>query len=130
MKKGDKFTHSFIVTEEIHEKFIGLFKDCNPLHTDTEFAVSKGFEGRVMHGNILNGFISFFVGECLPDKNVIIHSQQIKYSKPVYMNDKLKLVASIEQVHESVSAVEFKIYFENQNEKKIAKGRLQIGLLA
>ncbi len=129
MKKGDTFSHEFIVSEEIHRGFIELFKDRSPLHIDDSFAVSKGFKGKVMHGNILNGFMSFFIAECLPYENVIIHSQQINYSKPVYMNDQLNLVASIEEIHEAVNAVEFRFYYNNQNNVKVAKGRFQIGLL-
>ena len=129
MKKGDIFTHGFIVSEEIQQKFMELFKDRNPLHIDASFAEARGFNGKVMHGNILNGFLSFFIGECLPVKNVIIHTQLIKYYKPVYMNDHLTLFANIEEVHESVNAIEFKYYFENQNNIKVAKGKFQIGLL-
>ena len=56
MKKGDVFRQSFTVSDDVHQKFIELFKDRNPLHVDASFAESKGFKGRVMHGNILNGF--------------------------------------------------------------------------
>lgn len=129
MKKGDTYTHSFKVSDDVHQKFIELFKDRNPLHTDASFAESKGFKGRVMHGNILNGFLSYFIGECLPDKNVIIYLQQIKYSNPVYMNDHLTLFSRIEEIHESVNAFVFKFYFENQDNVKVAKGKFQIGLL-
>lgn len=129
MKKDDTFTHNFFVTEEIYNKFIELFGDRNPLHTDKAFSMSKGFSDKVMHGNILNGFLSFFIGECLPDKNIIIHSQQITYSNPVYMNDKLRFFAKVEEIHESVNAIEFKFYFENQDNLKVAKGKFQIGLL-
>jgi len=130
MKKGDIFTHNFIVSEEVYNKFVELFMDRNPLHTDTAFSKSKGFRDKVMHGNILNGFLSFFIGECLLDKNVILHSQQITYSKPIYMNDRLSLIASIEDIYESVNAIVFKFYFQNQNSVKVAKGKIQIGLLA
>lgn len=129
MKQGDTFRHSFIVSEEIYDKFVELFEDRNPLHTDASFAISQGFRDKVMHGNILNGFLSFFVGECLPEKKVIIHSQQIKYFNPVYMNDHLSFFANIIGVHESVNAVEFKFYFQNQNNDKVASGKIQIGLL-
>jgi len=69
MQQGDIYTHAFTVTPGVYDGFIQTFGDRNPLHTDGAFAVSKGFKGPVMHGNILNGFLSFFVGECLPLKN-------------------------------------------------------------
>ncbi len=128
MKPGYKVNLKFTVDETVYNGFIELFKDNNPLHTNKEYAVSKGFKERVMHGNILNGFLSYFIGECLPTKDVIIHSQQINYSKPVYLNDTLDFEAEVEEVYESVKVVKFKFNFKNSEGKKVAKGEIQIGL--
>ena len=129
MKKGDKYEIPFIVSDETYKGFIDIFKDRNPLHTDESFAINKGFSGKVMHGNILNGFLSYFIGECLPDKNVIIQTQEIKFALPVYLNETLQFIAEISDVFESVNAIEFKYYFQNPDGKKVAKGKIQIGLL-
>ena len=128
MKAGDEFRKEFVVTQKIYHGFRELFNDNNPLHVDAAFARAKGFDDIVMHGNILNGFLSYFIGECLPDKNVIIHSQEIKYSNPVYLNDKLIFTAKVEAIFESVRAVEIKFHFEKENALKVAKGKIQIGL--
>jgi 3-hydroxybutyryl-CoA dehydratase len=129
MQKGDKFERDFKVTETVYNSFIQAFNDRNPLHTDEQFAKEKGFAGKVMHGNILNGFVSYFVGECLPDKNVMIQTQEIKYSLPVYLDDVVHFYAEVDDVYESVNTIEFKFYFKNSEGKKVAKGRVQIGLL-
>lgn len=129
MHKGDKFSHRFVVSSGIYEGFTGLFNDRNPLHTDDAFAKSKGFSGRVMHGNILNGFLSYFIGECLPDKNVMIYSQKIDFKKPVYLGDLLDLRAEVSEFSESVNVIEFSFEFINQSAVKVAKGKIQIGLL-
>lgn len=129
MQKGDSFFQEFIIDDKIYSGFIGLFQDQNPLHTQAAFAQDKGFQSVVMHGNILGGFISYFIGECLPVKNVIIHSQEINYLNPVYLNDRLKFTAKIKEVFESVKAIEFVFLFENQDQKKIAKGKIQIGII-
>lgn len=129
MEKGDLFTHHFKVTSDVYNGFISVFNDKNPLHTDQNFAIEHGFKEAVMHGNILNGFLSYFIGECLPNKNVIIHSQEIKYSKPVYLNENLTLKITVDDIYESVDAVEFKYFFENQDNYKVAKGKIQIGIL-
>ncbi len=129
-KLDDKYERSFVITDKVYEGFIEVFKDTNPLHTDEAFAQAKGFKGRVMHGNILNGFLSYFIGECLPDKNVIIHSQEIQFKNAVYLNDELKFEAKITGVFESVKAIEFKFTFKNADGKVVSKGQIQIGLLA
>ena len=126
---GERFHQAFMVTDEIYNGFIELFKDKNPLHTNADFARSKGFEAEVMHGNILGGFLSYFIGECLPLKNVIIHKQEIKYLKPVYMNKPIEFEAIVKAVHESVHATEFKFLFKNQDGIKLAKGTVQIGTI-
>lgn len=129
MDKGSRFIEKFEVSEALHEGFMNLFKDRNPLHTDDSFAQEKGFAKKVMHGNILNGFVSYFVGECLPEKNVMIYSQKIDFKKPVYAGDSLELHAVIDEVFESVNLVEISFEFINQNSVKVAKGKIQIGLL-
>lgn len=128
LKLEDQFKETFVVSRAIHEGFVGLFKDANPLHTDNQFAATKGFREKVMHGNILNGFLSYFIGECLPTKNVVIHSQEIQYKNPVYLNDCLQLEAMVSGVFESVNAVEFKFNFKNGDSKTVAKGKIQIGI--
>ena len=115
--------------DSIYNGFIAVFNDKNPLHTDERFATNKGFKGKVMHGNILNGFLSFFIGECLPTKDVIIHSQEIVFKNAVYLNDRLDFEAQVTGVFESVQAVEFKFSFKNDSAKVVAKGKFQIGLL-
>lgn len=129
MIKGTTYQQEYKVDESVYSGFINTFKDNNPLHTDEQFAKDKGFRSRVMHGNILNGFISNFIGECLPSKDVIIHSQQIKFAKPVYLNDTLQLIMEVEDYFESVKTVEFKYYFENQEKVKVAKGKISIGII-
>ena len=128
-KANDTFIHKFTVTEAVYSCFVDLFQDKNPLHTNEQFAKEKGFSARVMHGNILNGFLSYFIGECLPVKNVIIHSQEIQYKNPVYLGNKLTLEAVVDDVFESVNAVEFKFFFKNYDSKIVAKGKIQIGLI-
>ena len=128
MQKGDVFEHTFAVTPEIYEGFIGLFGDRNPLHTDAAFAAAKGFAGKVMHGNILNGFLSYFIGECLPLKNVVIQTQEIKYAKPVYLGDQLLFRAEVADVFESVRTVELKFVF-SKGGLKAATGKINIGIL-
>ena len=126
---GDKFEQQFVLTSAVYDGFIGVFNDKNPLHTDDVFARSRGFKGKVMHGNILNGFLSYFIGECLPSGDVIIHSQEIQYKNAVYLNDRLCFEALVTGVFESVKAVEFKFSFKSADASILAKGKFQIGLL-
>jgi 3-hydroxybutyryl-CoA dehydratase len=130
IKRDQKFTHDFEVSRKVYEGFINVFKDRNELHTDEDFAKAKGFKSIVMHGNILNGFLSYFVGECLPLRNVIIHSQEIKFSNPVFLGDNLKLEANISDIYESVGVFEVSFKFKNQSGSSVARGAVQVGTLS
>ena len=126
---NENYTHTFTITQETYQQFQLCSNDKNPLHTNEEFAKSKGFTNKVMYGNILNTFLSFFIGECLPTKNVIIHHQEIYFKNPIYMNKKLEFVASVSGIFEAVNAIEFKYKFIKPGGKIAAKGLIQIGVL-
>ena len=127
--ENGKLTHLFRISEDVYNSFQKCSGDMNPLHTNESFAQNKGFRERVMYGNILNAFVSYFVGECLPTRDVIIHTQDITFKLPVYLHDSLNFEAEMEGIYESVNAIEFKFKFSNQNNKVVAKGHVQIGLI-
>ena len=125
---GDRFTQHFVVSAGVHEGFIALFGDRHPLHTDGRYAVARGFRSEVMHGNILNGFLSYFVGECWPDREVMILAQEIKYQRPVYLGDRLRLEVDVADVHQSVNVVELVCKFRNESDgKAVASARISLG---
>jgi 3-hydroxybutyryl-CoA dehydratase len=128
MQEGDKFEISYEVTPEIYEAYIHFFNDRNPLHTDKAFAIDKGFASVVMHGGILTGFLSNFIGEQLPVKNVIIQSYKIAFVKPVYLNALLIFNAEITGVYKSVNCIVFKYSFKYQ-QKTVCKGEITIGII-
>lgn len=127
---GTVFCREFVVDARVYEGFLATFGDRNPLHVDAAYARAHGFADRVMHGNLLNGFLSYFVGECLPVKEVMLHKQEIRYLRPVYEGDTLTLEATVESFSEAVRAVEMSYRFANQAGVKVASGKLQFGVLA
>lgn len=125
-------SHTYKVTPEVYQHFQLCSGDMNPLHTDEAFAREKGFEGCVMYGNIINAFISHFVGMLLPTPHVMIQSQDISFHKPVFLNDDITLEASIDTVSEAVNIINYKLKFYKTiatGRQLVAKGHVQIGLL-
>ena len=129
LSKGVRITHIFLVSESVYTGFMSTFADRNPYHVDDEIARAKGFKRRIMHGNILCGFLSYFVGQCLPTSNVVIQSETIAFHKPVYLGDELSFEAEVTDFFESVNTAEIRFQFVNQSGAKVAKGNLSIGLL-
>ena len=132
-EQSAKIEHTYQVTPEVYHAFQSCSGDFNPLHTDVAFAQSKGFSGCVMYGNILNAFISHFVGMLLPTSEVMIQSQDISFHKPVFLNDQISLEATVDTVSEAVGIIEYKLKFRRISEgakpELVAKGHVQIGLL-
>ena len=124
-----EYRNRFVVSEKTFLAFQQCSGDFNPLHTDESFAERKGFPSCVMYGNILNAFLSYFVGMMLPVPDVIIHSQDIVFRSPVFLNDVLEFHAEVSNISEAVQAVEFKYTFRKVNGLLAAKGHIQIGLL-
>lgn len=127
-KFGDERVHQFIITEDVYASFQTCSRDMNPLHVDDDYATRKGFLEKVMYGNILNNFISYFVGMCMPSSDVMLLKQDIIYLKPTYMNDSLNLIVNIVDMHQKFNILEFKFVFK-QNDINVARGRFQIKLL-
>ena len=124
-----EYHHRFVVSQPVYDAFQQCSGDYNPLHTQLAFAKSKGFPECVMYGNILNGFVSYFIGMLLPTQEVIIHSQDIIFKNPVFMNEKLDFSAKVEETSEAVNTVIFKYTFRNGGGKIVAKGHVQIGVI-
>ena len=125
-------TYHYHVTPDVYDSFQRCCRDYNPLHTDAAFAKQKGFIAPVMYGNILNAFISHFVGMLLPSREVMIQSQDISFHKPVFLNDEILLESSIDTVSEAVNVVAYKMKFykvQESDRQLVAKGHVQVGLL-
>lgn len=132
VEKSQTIEVTYHVTPDVYFGFQRISSDFNPLHTDEAFAKSKGFPERVMYGNILNGFVSHFVGMALPSRDVMIQTQDIQFRKPVYLDDEILLKSSIEEVSEAVEIINYKLKFYRMGGAKpelVASGHVQIGIL-
>jgi acyl dehydratase len=127
--EGAVFTRRFTADEDVYRGFMATFGDRNPLHTDAAFARAHGFRDVVMHGNLLGGFLSYFVGECLPTRQVVLQAQSLRFRRPVYLGDALELQAELAHVSEAVGALEFTVRFRNAAGETVATGSVRVGLL-
>jgi acyl dehydratase len=116
---------SFQVSDDVYQKFTSLSGDVHPLHTDKEFAKSKGFRDIVVQGNVLNSFISYIIGMHLQLENVMIINQNINFRKPIFIGDYLTFTLSIKDKLEFLPGVElsFKCL---RNSENVASGTILI----
>ncbi len=73
------------------ESFGELVGDRNPVHFDDAAARAAGFDGRISHGALLNGFVSRVLGTKLPGEGTIYLSQRAFYLKPVYLGQRVRV---------------------------------------
>ena len=119
------------VTPEVYYSFQRCSNDFNPLHTDEVVAIKKGFKGKVMYGNILNAFISHFVGMLLPTRDVIIQAQELNFMRPVYMDDEVELEGSVYEISDTAGMIDYKLRFRRVGKgspELVARGHVKIGI--
>ncbi len=133
-EQSSHIEYTYKVTPDVYYSFQRCSNDFNPLHTDAAFAAKKGFNQVVVYGNVLNAFVSHFVGMLLPTRDVMILSQNISFRKPVFVNDDLQLDAKMEKYSEDTGLLTYALKFRRvasgggKNEL-VANGHVQIALI-
>jgi len=129
IKIGLEEEFSVQIDSEKLKKFLEISGDINPLHVDSEYSKSKGFIDRVVHGMLTACFYSTLVGVYLPGKYCILQGIDIQFSKPVYINDILKISGKVSYINEAYKQIEIKAMITNQDNKKVSKATIKVGLL-
>lgn len=126
--EGLEFTLTLTVAEKDVDAFAALTGDVSPLHVDADFARSRGFDRRVVHGALIAGYISRLVGVHFPGENCILQSANLSFTAPVYVNDTVGITAVVDQVSEGTGVAILKIVVRNDDTKtECARGKVQIG---
>jgi acyl dehydratase len=123
--------HNFnvIVTDIMMVKFLEISSDTNPLHTNSEYALSKGFETPVVYGMLTASFYSTLVGVYLPGKYCILQSIDMQFTKPVFVGDELTISGKIKSIHENFKQIEIKADIINQDGQKISRATIKTGVI-
>ena len=111
------------------EKFLEISGDINPLHTDDGYAKEKGFSNRLVYGLLTASFYSTLVGVHLPGKYCILQGIDIQFSKPVYIDDTLKVSGKVSYINEAYKQIEIKAIITNEKHIKVSKATLKVGLI-
>jgi 3-oxoacyl-[acyl-carrier protein] reductase len=88
-----RFSHR--VSESDIDAFATLSGDSNPLHTDSEFAKARGFQGRVAHGMLGAAFLSRVIGTMLPGPGALWISQSFRFLLPIYAGEQIEVVVRL-----------------------------------
>jgi acyl dehydratase len=125
--EGAVVSYDYAITEEVYTRFLAAFDDRSPVHVDDAYAAARGFESRVMHGAILNGFVSHFVGMRFPGRRSLLLSVDLRYGSPSHLGDELTLHAEVTQKVDAQRVVVLTLRFENRTRgSRAATGRVQV----
>lgn len=125
---GQKESFQYDVTEEKMRCFLKLTADINPLHTDDEYAKSKGYSGRVVYGMLTASLISTLGGVFLPGKFCLIQGVDVKFAKPVFVGNRLTVTGEVVKVEVDLHYMEVKVTIVNQDGQKILRGIMKAGV--
>jgi len=120
LAEGREALYRYRISAAVHAAFMAAFDDRSPVHVDDEFARARGFEGRVSHGAILNGFLSHFVGMRFPGASALLLSAEIRYQSPCFLDDEIELRGRVSQRSESAGTVLLGVVFYNVTRQRVA----------
>ncbi|WP_456399537.1 MaoC family dehydratase [Mesoaciditoga sp.] len=100
IKVGDFTEVEIMVSDEMVRTFARVTGDNNPLHLDDEFAKKTIFKKRIAHGMLVASLISKVLGHDFPGAGTIYVSQSVKFRKPVYVGDKVKIHVEVKEKNE------------------------------
>lgn len=124
---GMKAAHDYTIAKEVYENFLAAFGDRSPIHVDTAYAQARGFSGEVMHGTLLNGFLSHFVGMQFPGRLSLLLAVDLRFVQPSYLGDVIRLEAEVSQKLDANNVVVLNVTFQNVTRNCIAaRGRVQV----
>jgi 3-hydroxybutyryl-CoA dehydratase len=95
---GKKAFFAKTITETDVALFAGITGDFNPIHIDEESAKKSVFKTRVAHGMLSGSMISTVLGTKMPGPGTIYLEQNLKFKKPVYINDTVTVCVEVSDI--------------------------------
>ena len=119
----------YVISDDVYLGFLSIFGDHNPIHVDESYALASGYPGKVMHGSILTGFLSHFIGMYFPGRLSLLLAVDIRFAKPSYLGDRITLEAIVRQKMDARRVLILDATFTNKTRHyQVARARTQVML--
>jgi acyl dehydratase len=129
LKPGDCVRWRHEVTADEVETFARLSGDVNPLHLDDEFSRQHGFRGRVVHGALVNAYISRLLGTELPGPGCLWLSQTTRFAQPVYLAEPIEVVVRVRHKSEGLKTMLLDTAVLNSQGETVVSGEVKVTVL-
>lgn len=120
IEAGGSFAISRVITEADIDGFAELTGDISPLHMSHDFAVGRGFQGRVVHGALLIGYFSQIVGVHFPGENALLVTVNTKFTAPVLAGETIEFSVTVEHISEAAGLMRAKGIARNERTGEVA----------
>jgi 3-hydroxybutyryl-CoA dehydratase len=119
---GDSEFYERTVTEADVVMFGGVSGDLNPAHFNEKYARDTMFKGRIVHGMLTASYFSTVLGTLLPGPGTIYLGQELKFTKPVRVQDTIKAVVTVTEINLEKNIVKLETIAYNENGEVVVKG--------
>ncbi|SCJ97225.1 (R)-specific enoyl-CoA hydratase [uncultured Eubacterium sp.] len=126
LKVGDSASITQKATTMLVEKYGQVSGDYNPVHFDDQYAKTLGFDGRMMHGLFCMGMISYLVGTVMPGQGAIFIDEEVRYVRPVYIDDEITATVRILSVNSEKKRLEVGFICKNQCDLVVMQGKTRV----
>ena len=99
------------------------------MHTDSEHAKKYGYDNVLVYGMLTASFYSTLAGMYLPGQLCLFQECDIKWNKPVYIGDRLKIYGIVKEIDRRFQRITVKAYIENEKKEKVSRAKLICGVL-
>lgn len=77
------------------DAFVALSGDASIVHMNDEYARSRGFQQRLVHGALIVAYISQLIGMRLPGMHGVLRTLTCEFRKPCYAPERLTLTGRV-----------------------------------
>ncbi len=129
IKLGDTAEVSHTFTEQDIQTFGDLSGDYNPLHFDEEWSKQTMFGGRIAHGILTAALVSNVIGMKLPGTGTIYLSQQMRFMRPVRINDTITAKVEVVAKDDEKERITLRTECTNQDGKTVLDGEALVTIM-
>lgn len=122
LKVGDSASLTKKMTEAEVNLYATLSGDTNPVHLDEAYAQTTIFKTRVVHGMFVSSLFSALLGNHLPGNGTIYLGQELRFTKPVFLNDTVTATVTISELVAEKNRAVLETVAVNQHGDVVVKG--------
>ncbi|MGE5563991.1 MAG: MaoC/PaaZ C-terminal domain-containing protein [Bacillota bacterium] len=124
IRVGDRAEHHFVVEPADMEAFQKMSGDTSLIHTDREFARSRGFDDVIAYGGIMLAHLSHVLGMKIPGAGGTSLRWTIDYRRPLYVGAEADIDFEVTGVSAATGVIDGKFRIVSGG-KTIATGSTQ-----